>query len=113
MLRSLSEQDGFTLIELVTVIVCVMILAAIAVPRVSAFNVNVEAAQCKSNQSSIEVTCTLHTVDQGSIEYFPSDLSLLYPNYINVIPECPTGGPYIEYNSSTGLVSCSEFGHQR
>lgn len=113
MLRSLSEQNGFTLLELVIVITIILLLAAVAVPRVMDFGASAEAAACKSNQNNIEFALTMYAAEvHNSIAMFPMTLDVLVPNFLQYVPECPSGGAY-DYNEETGLISCFDPDHDR
>jgi len=113
MLRSLSEQDGFTLLELVIIIVIILLLAAVAVPRIVDFSSSAEAAACKSNQNNIEFALTMYSASVNkSIAFFPETLDVLVPAYLDYVPNCPSGGAY-EYDVNVGSIQCLEAGHGR
>ena len=113
MLRSLSEQDGFTLLELVVIIVIILLLAAVAVPRVVDFSSSAEAAACKSNQNNIEFALTLYSAEvNNAVAAFPVTLDVLVPQFLDYVPECPSGGSY-DYDNVTGEIICFEPDHGR
>lgn len=115
MLKLLKKEKGFTLIELMVVVLIIAILVAIAVP---VFNIARSSAQKRSCQAN------LRTLD-GAIQTYHSTedawppgttyatlTGVLIPDYIKTAPTCPGNGTYdyvaeSEDTTSTPHVHCS------
>lgn len=104
-------KKGFTLIELVMVIVIIAILAAIAIPKFINLRNNARQAACDGNVAAIRAAIAAYyakTAATTGTAAFPTSLTLatFVNNYFanQQLPQCPFGTTY-SYNATTGVVS--------
>jgi prepilin-type N-terminal cleavage/methylation domain-containing protein len=111
MRRINTREDGFTLVELIIVIVIIGILAGAAVPKFIDINNQAKAVACKENQANIEASCQLYYANEALCQrtaQYPAALADLVPVFIEDVPACPLGGNYTaNYDPVTGSTSCS------
>jgi MSHA pilin protein MshA len=107
--RKLSGRAGFTLIELVMIIVVIGILAAVAVPKYANLSGDAETATCHGKQGAIHAAIAVYYARNHTL---PDSLA---PDMFasGVVPRCPAGGviTYTAAGDSTYTLTCTVHGN--
>lgn len=100
----MTRKKGFTLVELVIVVLILGALAAIAVPRIIGGATNARINACRTNVDLINSQIELYHANEDA---WPATLSDVVddPNYFpDGAPVCPFGTAY-SYSTTTHRVS--------
>ena len=105
-LRERNEQ-GFTLIELMVVVIIIGILVAIAVPLYGGVQARARDNACMANVRTLNGAAAMY---QAEMDEFPGTVDVLVEEgFIQDDPECPNGGTYSigpEGGEGEYVVSC-------
>ncbi len=85
-MKMFRKSEGFTLVELMVVVLIIGILVAIAIPVFNAAKSNAQKKSCFANQRTLEGSAQQYAADNNGV--IPTVAQLL-PTYIKVNPKCP------------------------
>ena len=103
-----GSEGGFTLVELMIVVLIIGILVSIAVAVYAGSRSNSEKAVCQANLRTIDSAIAPYYVENGS---YPDDIAQLVPVFLKEEPHCPAGGIYsLDHSEEPPYARCS-LGH--
>jgi len=90
-----QKSRGFTLIEVMVVVVILGILAAIIVPKVMDRPDTARLVKAKSDIRAIESALNLYKLDNFDYPSTDQGLQALVPKYVDRLANDPWGNPYL------------------
>lgn len=113
-MRTLRHRRGFTMIELLTAIAIIAILAAIAIPRFVTARYRAYLSACSLNLRNVGTALESYRTDNRS--YPPTTATLITANIITKLPTCPSapGNPYpyvVAVDGESYTLNCPGYHH--
>jgi prepilin-type N-terminal cleavage/methylation domain-containing protein len=87
---STRGSGGFTLIEILIVVIILGVLAAVVVPMFGETSNEAEINVCMENMGIIQRAMDIYKLQNGEFPASTDDLAAIFP----ALPTCPLGGAY-------------------
>ncbi|MBL8049184.1 MAG: prepilin-type N-terminal cleavage/methylation domain-containing protein [Chthonomonas sp.] len=93
-MKNIKKNKGFTLIEIMIVVMIIGILLAIAVPNFVRARDTSRASTCVANLKQIDSAKEQYAMENRLGSGATVTQANIVPNYIRTMPACPSGGTY-------------------
>lgn len=101
----MRSKKGFTLVELMVVVIILGILVAIAIPIYNNVTDDAQKKACAANERTLEGAVAMYQAANGG--KMPKNLDALKDGgFIEAVPTCPVDGTSKYKLNSNGTVSC-------
>ena len=104
-MKMFRKDEGFTLVELMVVVLIIGILVAIAIPVFNAAKANAQKKSCFASQRTIEGAAQTYSAENDG--NLPGSVGDLTPTYIKDAPTCPLSQLGYTINTSGTVTSDS------
>lgn len=109
MRKRIHREEGFTLIELMVVVLIIGILVAIAVPVYFSAQTSAKTNTCKANLRTLDGALQTYAAEYGVYpvaDNYEALGPIMVPTQLKALPSCPDEGTYT-YSDGGGTAAAS------
>jgi prepilin-type N-terminal cleavage/methylation domain-containing protein len=116
-MKMFRKDEGFTLVELMVVVLIIGILVAIAVPIFNAAKAGAQTKTCYANMRTVAGAYQTWSADNPAglpvaNQNWAGVIGALVPDYVKTTPVCPNASAYsATFANGTPTISCANAAH--
>jgi len=104
-MKHIKNQFGFTLIEMMIVLLIISVLILIAIPNVTKHSATIDEKGCQAYMKMVQGQVEAFRIEEKSV---PTLDDLLNKQYLNGETSCPDGRPIAITNGVVTLIDAGE-----
>ncbi len=97
-----KHREGFSLLELLAVVIILGVIAAVVIPRITYSSVTAKQNACFQNKAEINSAVERYYFDNGSL---PADTTALSAYFPDGVPVCPVSTSAYALDATTKRVT--------
>ena len=105
-MKKMNRKSGFTLVEIMIVVIIIGLLALIAVPQLARNRDAAQRSACQNNLRQINANVQQYMLENSTTSV-PGTSAVASMFQTGSFPTCPGGGSYTLPSTDTGLPTCS------
>ena len=105
-MKNMNRKSGFTLVEIMIVVIIIGLLALIAVPQLARNRDAAQRSACQNNLRQINGNTQQYMLENNTTAV-PSSAATATMFQTGAFPTCPGGGTYTMPATDTALPTCS------
>ena len=105
-MKQLNRKSGFTLVEIMIVVIIIGLLALIAVPQLARNRDSAQRSACQNNLRQINGNTQQYMLENNTTTV-PGSAATATMFQTGAFPTCPGGGTYTMPATDTSLPTCS------
>ncbi|MEH7255109.1 competence type IV pilus major pilin ComGC [Neobacillus niacini] len=101
----MKDENGFTLVEMMIVMLVISVLLIITIPNVAKHNTNINNKGCEAYVKMVQAQVQSYMMDKNKV---PTMAELVSADYLNVDTGCPNGTKVVSIDAEGKVTAVAK-----